>query len=251
MIFEKQHIAEERIANLTPEEAKLLDGEKGFLLAELYKLDEQKAFDDLWPESRFDFSNTQGKVKAYNEFIHYLVTLNFIRNKPAMALLALRTFRKEISRIELNFDNFLKDEKLVYSVDEDILGKVVGESEIETKSNDEFLTALNSQMTNVLFKDSENRADLLIDFLENKLQEFTDTFGMDGTELINSILSGLKKEEEVRLGKPKTKSATAQVVEQTDEEVIDDLDFLDDDIDEVLNLKKLEKELDLDDLNLD
>jgi hypothetical protein len=130
-------------------------------------------------------------------------------------------------------------------------GTAGSSEESGTKSNDEFLTALNSQMTNVLFKDSENRADLLIDFLEDKLQEFTDTFGMDGTELINSILSGLKKEEEVRLGKPKTKSAAAQVVEQTDEEIIDDLDFLDDDIDEVFNLEEIEEELDLDDFKLD
>lgn len=120
-----------------------------------------------------------------------------------------------------------------------------------TKSNDEFLTALNSQMTNALFKDSENRADLLIDFLQDKLQEFTDTFGMDGTELINSILSGLKEEEEVRLGKPKTKSAPVQEVEQTDEEAINELDFLDDDIDKVFNLKEIEEELDLDDFKLD
>ena len=116
---------------------------------------------------------------------------------------------------------------------------------------DEFLTALNSQMTNALFKDSENRADLIIDFLQDKAQEFTDTFGMDGTELIYSILSGLKKEEAQRLGGPKPVTATAEVLEKNDEEVIDELDFLDDDIDEVFNLEELEEELDLDDLNLD
>jgi hypothetical protein len=123
--------------------------------------------------------------------------------------------------------------------------------ESASEPNDDFLTALNSKMNDAIFKESENRADLIIDFLQDKAQEFTDAFGMDGTELIYSILSGLKKEEAQRLGGPKPVTATAEVLEKTDEEVIDELDFLDDDIDEVFNLEELEEELDLDDLNLD
>ena len=120
-----------------------------------------------------------------------------------------------------------------------------------TKSDDEFLTALNSQMTNALFKDSENRADIVLDFLLEKGDDLMASFGVEATDLIFEIVGGLKQDEEQRLGKPKTKSAPVQEVEQTDEEAIDELDFLDDDIDKVFNLKEIEEELDLDDFKLD
>ncbi len=110
---------------------------------------------------------------------------------------------------------------------------------------------MNSQMTNALFKDSENRADILLDFLQEKGDDVMASFGVEATDLIFEIVGGLKQQEAERLGKPKPVAAPAKAIEKTDEEVIDDLDFLDDDIDEVLNLKKLEKELDLDDLKLD
>ena len=209
MIFENQHIADERIANLSFEEAKLFIEIQRFLLGELFKLDEQKAFDDLWPISRFDFSIPQEKVKAFREFIHYLVTLNFIKNKPAMALLALKTFNKEVSRIEYNFDNFLKDEKLVYSVDEDILGKVVGESESEyapqdTGASAEFKENFQEQLLNAVTQDSGNRAQMVLDYFDNNLGPLVGEFGMDGTELVFEILTILSEKEKERLGETST-----------------------------------------------
>ena len=91
----------------------------------------------------------------------------------------------------------------------------------------------------------------MLDFLQDQGDDLKASFGSEATDLIFEIVGGLKQDEEQRLGKPKTKSAPVQVVEQTDEEVIDELDFLDEDIDEVFNLEELEEELDLDDLNLD
>jgi hypothetical protein len=117
--------------------------------------------------------------------------------------------------------------------------------------NESLLTTLRAQINDALLKDSQNRADIVLDFLQEQGDDLKSSFGSEATNLIFEIVGGLKQDEEQRLGKPKTESAPVQVAEQTDEEVIDELDFLDDDIDEVLNLKKIEEELDLDDLKLD
>lgn len=117
--------------------------------------------------------------------------------------------------------------------------------------NERMLSDFRKQINSALFKDSENRADIVLDFLQQKGDDVMASFGVEATDLIFEIVGGLKQEEAKRLGKPKSKSAPVQVLEQTDEEVIDDLGFLDDDIDEVFNLEELEEELDLDDLNLD
>jgi len=120
-----------------------------------------------------------------------------------------------------------------------------------TKPNDELLTALQTQINDALLKDSQNRAELVLEFMKEKGDEILAAFGEEATDLIVEIVSGLKQDEAQRLGGPKPVTATAEVLEKTDEEVIDELDFLNDDIDEVFNLEELEEELDLDDLNLD
>jgi len=127
----------------------------------------------------------------------------------------------------------------------------VNENDKEPQPNEQLLTALQGQINDALLKDSQNRAEPVLDFMKEKGDEILALFGEEATDLIVEIISGLKKEEAARLGKPKPVSAPAQVIEKTDEEVIDELDFLDDDIDEVFNLEELEEELDLDDLNLD
>ena len=127
----------------------------------------------------------------------------------------------------------------------------VNENDEEPQPNEQLLTALQAQLNDALLKDSQNRADIVLDFLQEQGDDLKASFGSEATDLIFEIIGGLKQEEEERLGKPKTKSAPVQVVEQTDEEAIDELDFLDEDIDEVFNLEELEEELDLDDLNLD
>jgi hypothetical protein len=134
------------------------------------------------------------------------------------------------------------------SVYERLLGN---ENDEQPQQNEQLLTALQAQINDALLKDSQNRADIVLDFLQEKGDDLMASFGVEATDLIFEIVGGLKQDEEQRLGKPKTKSAPVQVVEQTDEEVINELDFLDDDIDEVFNLEELEEELDLDDLNLD
>jgi hypothetical protein len=127
----------------------------------------------------------------------------------------------------------------------------VNENDEEPQPNEQLLTALQAQLNDALLKDSQNRADIVLDFLQEQGDDLKASFGSEATDLIFEIIGGLKQDEEQRLGKPKTKSAAVQVVEQTDEEAIDELDFLDEDIDEVFNLEELEEELDLDDLNLD
>jgi hypothetical protein len=127
----------------------------------------------------------------------------------------------------------------------------VNENDEEPQPNEQLLTALQAQLNDALLKDSQNRADIVLDFLQEQGDDLKASFGSEATDLIFEIIGGLKQDEEQRLGKPKTKSAPVQVVEQTDEEAIDELDFLDDDIDEVFSLEELEEELDLDDLNLD
>ena len=136
--------------------------------------------------------------------------------------------------------------------DESPYARLLGnENDEQPQPNEQLLTALGAQINDALLKDSQNRADILLDFLQEKGDDIMASFGVEATDLIFEIVGGLKQDEEQRLGKPKTISTPVQVVEQTDEEVIDGLDFLDDDIDEVFNLEELEEELDLDDLNLD
>ena len=120
-----------------------------------------------------------------------------------------------------------------------------------SKENENLMDEFKMQITDALFKDSQNRASLVIDFVQNKNEELTASLGNEAAELLREILDGLKKDESLRLEGPKTASPTPEASIKTDEELIDELDFLDDDISETLTLEDLEEELNLDDLKLD
>ena len=79
-------------------------------------------------------------------------------------------------------------------------------------------------------------------------EELTASLGNEAAELLREIFDGLKKDESLRLDGPKTASPTPEASIKTDEELIDELDFLDDDISETLSLEDLEEELNLEDL---
>jgi len=244
MIFENQHIAEEKIAQLTPEEAKLLNGRKGYLLGELYKLEEANAFDAEWPQSRFDFSSPQGKVKAYNEFIHYLITYNFARreNSTAVALMNLEDLSKDLGLLRDDFKDFLKDGMQVYVDSEDVLGKVIQESESEdapkdTTASAEFKENFQEQLLNAVTQDSGNRAQMVLDYFDNNLGPLVDEFGMDGTELVFEILTILSEKEKERLGETSTPEVEEKIT-------LDDLSFLDDGEEEEFRLVDLEEDAD-------
>ena len=242
MIFENQHIAEESIANLSPEDAKLLNGRKGYLLGELHKLDEQKAFDEDWPQSRFDFLTIKGKVKAYHEFINYLITKYFILAKPSMALAGLNDFSKDVLKLKGQFTLFLLDEKGFYGANEHIVGKVVGESESEdapkdTTASAEFKENFQEQLLNAVTQDSGNRAQMVLDYFDNNLGPLVDEFGMDGTELVFEILTILSEKEKERLGETSTPEVEEKIT-------LDDLSFLDDGEEEEFRLVDLEEDAD-------
>ena len=244
MIFENQHIAEESIANLSPEDAKLLNGRKGYLLGELHKLDELNAFDDQWPQSRFDFLTIKGKVKAYNEFIHYLITYNFAdrENSTAVTLMALEDLSKDLGLLSGEFRDFLRDEMGVYRESEDVLGKVVGESESEdapqnTSASAEFKENFQEQLLNAVTQDSGNRAQMVLDYFDNNLGPLVDELGMDGTELVFDILTILSEKEKERLGETSTPEVEEKIT-------LDDLSFLDDDEEEEFRLVDLEEDAD-------
>lgn len=120
-----------------------------------------------------------------------------------------------------------------------------------SKENENILDELKMQITDALFKDSQNRASLVLDFFQKKNDELTASLGNEAAELLREIFDGLKKDESLRLEAPKTASTTPEASIKTDEELIDELDFLDDDISETLSLEDLEEELNLDDLKLD
>lgn len=119
------------------------------------------------------------------------------------------------------------------------------------KENENILDELKMQITDALFKDSQNRASLVLDFVQKKNDELTASLGNEAAELLREIFDGLKKDESLRLEGPKTASPTPEASTKTDEELIDELDFLDDDISDTLSLEDLEEELNLDDLKLD
>lgn len=119
------------------------------------------------------------------------------------------------------------------------------------KENESILDELKMQITDALFKDSQNRASLVLDFVQKKNDELTASLGNEAAELLREIFDGLKKDESLRLEGPKTASPTPEASTKTDEELIDELDFLDDDISDTLSLEDLEEELNLDDLKLD
>lgn len=119
------------------------------------------------------------------------------------------------------------------------------------KATENILDELKMQITDALFKDSQNRASLVLDFVQNKNEELTASLGNEAAELLREIFDGLKKDESLRLEGAKTASPTPEEAIKTDEELIDELDFLDDDISEALSLEDLEEELNLDDLKLD
>lgn len=119
------------------------------------------------------------------------------------------------------------------------------------KENENILDELKMQITNALFKDSQNRASLVLDFVQKKNDELTASLGNEAAELLREIFDGLKKDESLRLEGPKKASPTPEASTKTDEELIDELDFLDDDISDTLSLEDLEEELNLDDLKLD
>ena len=119
------------------------------------------------------------------------------------------------------------------------------------KENENILDELKMQITDALFKDSQNRASLVLDFFKKKNDELTASLGNEAAQLLREIFDGLKKDESLRLEGPKIASPTPEASTKTDEELIDELDFLDDDISDTLSLEDLEEELNLDDLKLD
>lgn len=139
-----------------------------------------------------------------------------------------------------NITDFVRD------IDDDLIFSIK-----TPKENESILDELKMQITDALFKDSQNRASLVLDFFQKKNDELTASLGNEAAELLREIFDGLKKDESLRLEGPKTASPTPEASIKTDEELIDELDFLDDDISETLSLEDLEEELNLDDLKLD
>lgn len=164
---------------------------------------------------------------------------------------------------------------------------VVG-GEKNPEKQDAAIQFLQRELTNAAILDSGNRIQSFkktmtgnqMDMAKSILEE---RFGEEAKNLFFEILDGLDKQEQSRLeGVPKRKrpAETESMEEETifqqarksrqegegfqesveraknelkeDVEVeLEDLDFLDDDIDEVFNLEELENELDLDDFKLD
>jgi len=133
----------------------------------------------------------------------------------------------------------------------DIDNDEIFETNAILKATENILDELKMQITDALFKDSQNRASLVLDFVQKKNEELTASLGNEAAELLREIFDGLKKDELLRLEGPKTASPNPEALIKTDEELIDELDFLDDDISETLSLEDLEEELNLDDLKLD
>ena len=133
----------------------------------------------------------------------------------------------------------------------DIDNDEIFETNAILKATENILDELKMQITDALFKDSQNRATLVLDFVQNKNEELTASLGNEAAELLREIFDGLKKDELLRLDGPKTASPTPEASIKTDEELIDELDFLDDDLSGTLSLEDLEEELNLDDLKLD
>ena len=241
MIFENEYIADDKIANLTPEEAMLLEARIVELHDDLSKLGEKGSYQSHWLQSRFDFLTPEGKRKAYNEFIHYLVTLNFIETSPALTIEYLGDLLGT-TLLEVKFIDFLRDEMGVYRASEDVLGKVVGESESEdapqdTSASAEFKANFQEQLLNAVTKDSGNRAQMVLDYFDNNLGPLVDEFGMDGTELVFDILTILSEKEKERLGETSTPEVEEKIT-------LDDLSFLDDDGEEEFRLVDLEEDAD-------
>lgn len=121
---------------------------------------------------------------------------------------------------------------------------------------------LQKQLTNAAILDSGNRIQSFkqsvtegeMNYATSILEE---RFGEEAKNLFLEILEGLDEQEQSRIGaapkrKKKEKVVEAKAVEVVEEEVdLDNLDFLDEDIEDVVNLEELEDELNLDDLNLD
>ena len=139
-----------------------------------------------------------------------------------------------------NITDFVRD------IDDDLIFSIK-----TPKENENILDEFKMQITDALFKDSQNRASLVLDFVQKKNEELTASLGNEAAELLREIFHGLKKDESLRLEGPKTASPTPEASVKTEEELIDELDFLDDDISETLSLEDLEEELNLDDLKLD
>lgn len=128
--------------------------------------------------------------------------------------------------------------------------------------NHPFVAYLNKMLTNAVIKDSGNRVQSFKKSVESNLSELTDlntailsNFGEEAGTLFLEILDGLDLQEQERLGKaskraPKAEKV-AEKVAQEEEVSLDELDFLDQEIEDVISLEELEDELNLDDLNLD
>ena len=128
--------------------------------------------------------------------------------------------------------------------------------------NHPFAAYLNKMLTNAVIKDSGNRVQLFKKSVESNLSELTDlntailsNFGEEAGTLFLEILDGLDLQEQERLGKaPKRAPKAEQVAEkvaQEEEVSLEELDFLDQEIEDIISLEELEDELNLDDLNLD
>ena len=238
MIFENQHIAKEKIANLSDSEATTLNARIVELRDELSKLGEENSVVPYWTQSRFDFLIPEGKAEAYNEFIHYLITLSFIKKSPARAIEYLGDLLGTTT-LGVKFVDFLRDEMGVYRASEDVLGKVEGETEGDsvaqgTTASAEFKENFQEQLLNAVTQDSGNRAQMVLDYFDNNLGPLVDEFGMDGTELVFDILTILSEKEKERLGETSTPEEKLN---------LDDLDFLDSD-DEEFSLIDLEEDAD-------
>lgn len=128
--------------------------------------------------------------------------------------------------------------------------------------NHPFVAYLNKMLTNAVIKDSGNRVQSFKKSVESNLSELTNfntavlsNFGEEAGALFLEILDGLDLQEQERLGKapkraPKPEKV-AEKVTQEEEVSLDELDFLDQEIEDIISLEELEDELNLDDLNLD
>ena len=132
-------------------------------------------------------------------------------------------------------------------------------------ANQPFVAYLSAMLTNAVIQDSGNRVQFFKKSVEPKHSELADlntavlaNFGEEAGTLFLEILEGLDKQEQARLGAVPKRKKKQEVVEEKAQKVLeevevnlDTLDFLDEDIEDVVNLEELEDELNLDDFNLD
>lgn len=130
------------------------------------------------------------------------------------------------------------------------------------KNNEAFIVALRKGLTDALIKDSGNRVQVFSKEIEAEFGDLKnaliENLGDEGGNLFLEILQGLDEQEQARLGAAPKRKKKQEVVEEKAQEILEEvevnletLDFLDEDIEDVVNLEELEDELNLDDFNLD